>query len=63
MLDASGNVVGVLDPLTGQVLNTAGDVLGTVTDLIDGTTVLDSAGNVVGVLDGATGNVVTPPAT
>ena len=48
----------MLDPLTGQVLNTVGDVLGTVTDLVDGTTVLDSAGNVVGVLDGATGNVV-----
>ena len=58
MVDASGNVVGVLNPLTGQVLNTVGDVLGTVTSLIDGTSVLDSAGNVVGVLDAATGNVV-----
>jgi len=44
--------------VTGQVLNTVGDVLVTVTNLIDGTTVLDAAGNVVGVLDGATGNVV-----
>ena len=35
-----------------------GGVIGTVTDLVDGTTVLDSAGNVVGTLDGATGNVV-----
>ena len=33
-------------------------MIGTVTDLVDGTTVLDSAGNVVGTLDGATGNVV-----
>ena len=63
MVDATGNVVGVLDPLTGQVLNTVGDVLGTVTNLVDGTTVLDSAGNVVGVLDGATGNVVNAAGT
>jgi hypothetical protein len=33
-------------------------VVGTVTNLIDGTTVLDSAGNVVGTLDAATGNAV-----
>ena len=33
-------------------------MIGTVTDFVDGTTVLDSAGNVVGTLDGATGNVV-----
>ena len=33
-------------------------MIGTVTDFVDGTTVLDSAGNVVGILDGATGNVV-----
>ena len=37
-----------LNPLTGEVLNTVGDVLGTVTNLIDGTTVVDAAGNVVG---------------
>ena len=33
-------------------------MIGSVTDFVDGTTVLDSAGNVVGTLDGATGNVV-----
>ena len=33
-------------------------VIGTVTDFVDGTTVLDSAGNVIGTLDAATGNVV-----
>jgi hypothetical protein len=56
--DAAGNVVGVLDPLTGQVLNTLGDVLGTVTNLVDGATVVDGVGNVVGTLDAATGNVL-----
>jgi hypothetical protein len=44
--------------VTGQVLNTAGDVLGSVTNLVDGTSVLDAAGNVIGTLDGATGNIV-----
>jgi hypothetical protein len=38
-------------------------VVGTVTDFVDGTTVLDSAGNVIGTLDAATGNVVNAAGT
>ena len=62
VLDASGNVVGSLDPLTGEVLNTVGAVVGTVTDFVDGTTVLDSAGNVSGSSTVPRATWWTPPA-
>ena len=43
-----------------MVVDSAGNLIGTVTDLVDGATVVGSDGQVLGVLDAATGNVSTP---
>ena len=53
-----GNILGTLNETTGVVVNAAGALIGTVTDLVDGATVVGSNGQVLGVLDALTGNVL-----
>ena len=58
VVDADGNIVGTLNETTGLVVDSAGAIVGSVTNLIDGASVVGTTGNVIGVLDGDTGNVV-----